>query len=568
MPTARELLDAADRAPSPERERLRLAAAAEWLAAGELHKAQAALEPLQLDTTPKGLRPLRALLGAELALAQQAPGLAAQWLEDPRAGFDGIDDLPLEIRLLQVTARLQAAQRLHLAAAQTLALLDPLLSTAEQQPNRIRLWGQITRASATELHQARPRATGDWRGWVELALVAIDPPYQWPQHLAAVQGWQERWPSHPGNDPWPSELAAILQQLDRPARRVALLLPLSGPLERVGQAVLAGFLTGYYEALEDSPTLVERITVIDTNTLDWRHLPAGAFQEHDLLVGPLEKTHLSALAAVPPDSPILGLNYLPETQRAPANMVQFGLAVEDSVDVSAELMARDGHRNIVAVAPSSAWGDRVIARLEQSCQAHGCDLIATNFYTAEPSYSDAVARVLGVTASRERGRALGRVLGVGVEAQPRRRQDLDAVFIAADAEQGRLLVPLLKFHFAGDLPVYGLPSLYEGHPDPDKDRDLNGVRLNDLPWMVNNHPGALELASTWPELYRQQPRLLLFGRDAWALLGRLEALSVETASFPGATGRLRIQQQRVVRTPTPARFRSGRLVPDGRPTSP
>ena len=62
-------------------------------------------------------------------------------------------------------------------------------------------------------------------------------------------------------------------------------------------------------------------------------------------------------------------------------------------------------------------------------------------------------------------------IGGPLQFDPRRRQDIDFVFLAADAKAGRLIKSQLKFHYSGDLPVYSTSSIYsrDGRSDSDLD---------------------------------------------------------------------------------------------------
>jgi uncharacterized protein len=48
-----------------------------------------------------------------------------------------------------------------------------------------------------------------------------------------------------------------------------------------------------------------------------------------------------------------------------------------------------------------------------------------------------------------------------LEYEPRRRQDADFLFLAARPNEALLMRPQLRFHYAGDLPIYATSSLYD-----------------------------------------------------------------------------------------------------------
>ena len=68
-----------------------------------------------------------------------------------------------------------------------------------------------------------------------------------------------------------------------------------------------------------------------------------------------------------------------------------------------------------------------------------------------------------------------------VEFIPRRRGDIDFIFLIANPREGRQIKPTLAFYFAGDIPVYALPSIYDGQDNQSANQDLNGIVFTDAP---------------------------------------------------------------------------------------
>ena len=133
---------------------------------------------------------------------------------------------------------------------------------------------------------------------------------------------------------------------------------------------------------------------------------------------------------------------------------------------------------------------------------------------------------------------------------PRRRQDLNFLFLIANPDQGRQDKPALNFHYAKDLPVYATSLIYSGTPNPRRDQDLNGIRFVETPWLLGNENSELHhLADEqWPDGHGRYERLFAMGIDAYRLQGRLYLLNaLPSSEMPGVTGRLRMQQQRIVR---------------------
>ena len=106
---------------------------------------------------------------------------------------------------------------------------------------------------------------------------------------------------------------------------------------------------------------------------------------------------------------------------------------------------------------------------------------------SDPStYSDSLEKVLHLKQSQVRSIKVNKIAGSSLNFQLRRRQDVDVIFLLAGSfEQARSIAPLLKFHFAGDIPKFATSKIYYG-PRDEGNRDLNGITLVDMPEMVNS----------------------------------------------------------------------------------
>jgi hypothetical protein len=173
---------------------------------------------------------------------------------------------------------------------------------------------------------------------------------------------------------------------------------------------------------------------------------------------------------------------------------------------------------------------------------------------------------MGLDVSEQRYRALKNVVGRSLDFEPRRRQDIDFVFILARPLKARQLVPQLKFHRSGRLPLFATSHAYTGHADPQQDIDLNDLFITDIPWMfaaeTNDDPAYLTLQGQ-PQAMGGLLRLYAMGVDAYRLLPELNQLNSDNSmAFQGATGRLSVNELgQVQREMQWGRFRQGSLQP-------
>ena len=285
----------------------------------------------------------------------------------------------------------------------------------------------------------------------------------------------------------------------------------------------------------------------------------------EFVVGPLVKSNVSELAndiLVP--IPVLTLNYLPESTLAPPGLFQFSLAPEDEAAAAAERALADGYTRALALVPSNSWGRRMMTSFATRFEELGGTILDSRSYTTDnPDFSNTIEDLMALSGSVQRYNRLRANIGGPLQFDPRRRQDAEFIFLAAQAAPGRLLKSQLKFHYSGDLPVYATSDIFA--MDGRSDSDLNGVMFVDAPWIVAPQPWIEQLPDQfetyWPE-QRRLGRLHAMGYDAYHLVGALfAARGSDMLSMDGATGYLFTDEDgRVHRRPAWAQFQNGQPV--------
>lgn len=285
----------------------------------------------------------------------------------------------------------------------------------------------------------------------------------------------------------------------------------------------------------------------------------------EFVVGPLLRRGVADLAGemlLP--VPVLALNYLPDETEAPPGFFQFGLAPEDEAASAAVRAIEDGHRFAIAFVPANDWGRRVLQSFATEFEGLGGTLLDYRNY--EPSTQDfrfEIESQMALTQSVQRYQRLRANLGEPLQFDPRPRQDVDFIFLAADAKAGRLIKSQLKFHYSGHLPVYATSFIHS--MDGRSNSDLNGLMFADAPWVVAP-PAWIE---DYPTLYgefwpseRRLTRLHAMGYDAYNLVGALfNARERGMEEIQGASGRLFLSANgQVHRRLSWARFERGLVV--------
>ena len=567
---------AAAAAPSPKRDQLRLQAARLYLQLEKPQRARALWEQTRRRALPARDMTLRRLVQAELALAAGDAAGAVAALNDQSAPIP--EELQEQWLAVAADARLAAGEAL--TAAQLRSERDALLHTpSERRANRQKLWSALLAVPMSQLVERIPPAPNRFGGWLELAYFYRTRRVDLQALTAALHAWEQRYPEHHVD-------GAFLERLLNSARRslqqpeaLALLLPLSGSLAAVGSAVQHGFLAAYYQ---DPPQQRPKLYVYDIGDGGMDSL--SAYQDAvaagaNVIIGPLTKDALQRLTVLDFASPpILALNRLPPTATSTEGLYQFGLAPEDDAFAAAELAWQRGYETAVSLTPNSDWGERVANAFQQRFQALGGRVLERTTYSPGTSdFGDPIEALLNLDVSTRRYKQLRALLRRNIQFQPRRRRDMDCLFIGAFPREARLIRPQLRFHHGIGVPIIATAQAYEGTPQSAADRDMDGLLLADIPWLLQgaeaNPAGPLSrdrLARIWPENTRHFPRLYALGMDAYRLAPIVALMQGENGlQLEGQTGRLTIDANGVIhRDLRPAHFVKGVLQPLAPPAEP
>ena len=440
------------------------------------------------------------------------------------------------------------------AAGERVSYLSYLDQGADIAAATAKTWDNLNRAGKDALvlrYRSDPQA---FSGWLELAFIRRTMLADPGELERALASWQENYPAHPANPAIVGQVREAGRLFNKRAERIALLLPLRGALREAAEAVRDGFISAWYNSGPDR----RPIRIYEANSLNVEQAYAQALDEGaDFIVGPLEKQALTKLSARAGLSvPTLALNQVrPAPDLAggagagilPA-LMQFSLSPEDEARQVAERARADGYARALVIMPDDELGRRLHGAFRESWSASGGVILETTVY--EPRTNDfgaPVEHMLNVDASELRTRRLRQTLGRGLENRARRRQDADMIFMAAFPIAGRQIIPQLRFHGAGRLPVYATSHIYTGSVNPAADADMNGVVFPDLPWILA--PGAqippikALIERNFKAASSAYQRLYAFGADAFNLIPHLARLAYEDgAEYHGATGALSMSE--------------------------
>lgn len=561
---AREYERLADTAPAPQAQDYLLKAVESLIKAGELSQARTRLASLS-DTRADPIFVARQrVLEARLALAEGAHKNAIERLNEAA----GMRNLSPELLAEIYHARAHAELSLDnpIAAATDLIAREQYLAGKEAvTDNQLELWNILQALPRTqlrsELNLARDLVLA---GWLALAQLQAEHAGNSIALSSAVAQWRAIYPSHPAGGTILDRLATAPPVLTGRIERIALLLPLTSNYAVAAQAVRDGFMAAHAASADpEKPT----ITVYDIGA-DPAQAPAfydqAVRERAQVVVGPLGREATDALIRANRLAvPTLLLSHTDERPAAAARLFQFGLPPEQEARQAAERAYLDGCRQAALLYPESPWGQRLVAAFSDHWQRLGGVVLAQGPYReSEVDYSEPIKRLLNINESEARESLLEKKLGQKLQFETRARQDIECIFLAADAKRGRLIKPQLNYHHARQVPVYATSHIYTGKPDPVQDTDLDGVLFGDMPWLLSQSGRVGELRALqgdWPHARSDLDRLYALGVDGYAILPHLNRIGTENAArFNGVTSGLSLDQDgRLHRQLSWARFRNG-----------
>ncbi len=560
---AREYRRLAERAAPPLRQYYEIKAVESLVTAGQVREARELLPRINVAGLDANLGARKRIVDARVAALEGRPEQTIALLNLVERTHN------IDPTLLAETyrARAQAEQSLDrpLDAVKSLVEREKhLVVKAELAQNQRQIWlllQSINRAALTDAaHAARDPLL---RGWLELAQ-GVDPASDPARTGAAIEAWKKTHAGHPAGEfvktlAVPAPAIASIGRVER----IALLLPLTSEHALAAQAVRDGFLAMHAASNRpDKPAV--KVYDIGANPAQAPLTYGAAVRDGaQLVVGPLG---LEAVDQVVKrgafEVPTLLLSHAGQEPQCrgtqgcagtaagqsaniPGRAVfQFGLPAEQEAVQAAERAYLDGHRQAASLTANTASGQRLARAFADAWQRLGGLVVSAQTYQPDQSdYADPVKRLLNIDQSEARKHALEAHLKIKLKFEPHPRDDVDFIFLGADAKHARLIKPQINYNRAARLPVYATSHVFTGRGDPGLDADLDGIMFGDMPWILVGDGKIQQLRETlqrdWPYARSSLDRLYALGVDAYAVIPWLNRMGADSGvRFGGVTSGL------------------------------
>ena len=563
---AREYARLAALAPTPEKQNFQLKAVEALIKAAQVGEAREKIPSIDVAKLDPAFRARKFILEAQIAALEGQPDLSLRLLTQAEKTRN-LDPLQLA-EVYRVRAQAELTLERPWSAVKSLIARDKYIVTADDIiHNQQQLWHVLESRTRTELKTQRDTNPDPvFKGWVDLAIAVMENAYGSKRLAGAVDEWKKSYLQHPASPAFLQTLANHAPNIIGRIDHIALLLPLTSDYAQAARAVHDGFM-----AMDANNTNPEKpkIKVYDTGAdpLQVVNIYAQAVRDGaQLVVGPLGLEAVDHLANKGKlEVPTLLLSHTTQDMGAAAKHVfQFGLPPEQEAAQAAERAYLDGHRHAAVLYPDTPWGQRMAAAFNATWQRLGGIVLTPQAYAQEQQdYSEPIKRLLNISLSQSRKEAIEAVLKTSVKFEPRPREDVNFIFLAADAKRARLIKPQLNYNRAMRLPVYSTSHVFTGQGNPATDVDLDGIMFGDMPWMLVGDGKVQSLRQTlqrdWPSAHTQVDRLYALGVDAYAIIPQLNRISSENSiHFSGVTSGLSLDREgRLHRQLLWAQFRKG-----------
>ncbi|MFO7764489.1 MAG: penicillin-binding protein activator [Wenzhouxiangellaceae bacterium] len=542
----------------------RIAAARQWLEAGELAEARALIAQLREVEMEPAMQFRVALLGAELALAERDFDTAERILSRPR------EQVPPALRERFDTLNQRLAENNPDSPAARVAALQTALAEDDFRPEMaLALLLELPLGTLNELASVHRGQVG-LAPWLDLAVVARGRLLDDAALQPALADWRRQYGLEPGVDAELFEWIRTWRQTRPMPKSVAVLLPGEGALARAGRVLREGLLAAWLELPRDRRPALDFHYVGNAETDAANAWFEARKRGSEFVIGPLMRSQIAPLLRLPDDAglPTLLLNRPPAGATMPDSvrpLAMLALPPEEEAELAAVRALVNEFDRALIVAQRSDFGDRVVDRFAETFELGGGRVMArVEYVPGEFDHTEALENLLQIDASRERAARLQDVLGAEIESEPQRRTDFDVVFLAARGGDARQIMPQLKFFEIQPRPVYATSDVWPGE---NAGRDLDGIQFPAAPWLLQQGEPAerrRRAERMYPDLAGSPTASTLYalGRDALALVPWMAPMKRDPELYlAGNVGRLRLTDGVVLERDLPwARVEDGRPV--------
>lgn len=526
-------------------------AAENWNRAGEYENALRLLKAIDRNNLFEPDRIRYGLALADAAIALKKPQVALDALYPLKTGKMNPAQHKQYLTSLATASNMAGDALAAVVALNELALLETSLDKRiETQQSIIDLLLDVNPTQRNAIAHSKDTVA---TGWLSLSDI-------WTQSIAAPDDasqkfnqWRQQNPGHPAESRLIVVMAQRIETMFNRPDNIAVIMADDGPYAKAANAVRSGLLAAYYA---DPSSEQMRIRFYDNSNEKntWPNYQQAIQDGAELVIGPLSKNAVTELARSGELTiPVLGLNRIDPSENIPENFFQFALLPEAEARQAADKAWMDGHRTVALLVADTSQSKRIAQSFSERWVSLGGIILDTrSFDRGAVDYTEQIENLLNLSDSESRRDNIQKIIRNNVEFEPRRRTDVDFIFVSTPSKQAHQLLPQLKFFRASDLPVYSTSQAWGGISNPSRNIDISGLIFADAPWVlgIENQqpdPALTEFKDQLPALNIAYIRLYAMGMDAYWLASQLHRLYLDdNESYTGESGILTINELKQV----------------------
>ncbi|WP_414681940.1 penicillin-binding protein activator [Marinomonas sp. 2405UD66-6] len=446
-----------------------------------------------------------------------------------------------------------------LAVVKTRMALTYNLPLNEGERNQEQLWLAIQNLTQNEIDELYQEKDPTLHGWLTISGILRDQTLSIEQQLNTFSQWQNDNSDHPAAILPPKDFQIMSSLGDMAPKKIAIMLPMSGNLERASQAILDGFFSSFYNQKESRP----QVFIIDVNNYENIKDALAAANEKlpDIIIGPLQKNNVAQISRLELSTPVIALNQLDLNLHA-KNLYHFSLNPEDEIHELIAFAKQEGAQNAAILSTQDTWAQKQSDEFREAATKENVNITSNQTYANTPrGRQDAIQKLLLVNESYARKRLIEQWSGVQVESIARSREDLDYIYYAGKLTDAKQIRPLLDFHFADGIPMLATSTLNDSAPEKSTNpNDIERILFTELPALTPNNKALSGLfQSQGSNILR---RLQALGADSYLLANKYQLFTLlPSTKIAANTGIITIDKDGIFhKRPEIMTYRKGNLV--------
>ncbi|GAA0220686.1 penicillin-binding protein activator [Marinomonas primoryensis] len=429
----------------------------------------------------------------------------------------------------------------------------------EGEDNQTKLWLAVQNLTQNEIDELYQQQRPLLNGWLTISGILRNQSLSIEQQLTVFENWRIENPNHPAALSPPQDFQIMSSIEDMAPKKIVLMLPMSGKLERASQAIVDGFFATFYNQKEARPQ-VSIINVDDySNIID--ALAAANEKQPDVIIGPLQKNNVAQVGRLDLPYPVIALNQL-DINLHPKNLYHFSLSAEDEIHELITFAKQEGATKAAILNIQDTWALKQSDEFRVAATKENITITSNQSYANTPKgRQDAIQKLLLIDESYARKRRIEQWTGTKVESIARSREDLDYVFYVGKLNDAKQIRPLIDFYFADKIPMLATSTLNDSEPDKSiNPSDIERILFTEVPALTPN-------STTLDVLPKNQSsnilrRLQALGADSYLLANKYRLFTLlPSTKISANTGIITIDENGIFhKRPEIMTYRKGNLV--------